>query len=141
MLLCSVEAFFFGFISYSPTWTYPYEAALNDSGFLTPIYSWILSALTIAFASAAGALMLLRRNTRLATVLTVFVLFSGVLSSVVFTFTIYYAFIWSWTGVSLFAPTIVLSSLALVSAIYALKKEPSVHDSALNRKFFDAADN
>ena len=124
MVLCSIEAAFFGFMSYSPSWTYPYETALNDRGFLTPIYSWILSACTFVFAIGAGILSLLRRYTRLAIALTVLVLFSGLLLSIIFTSTIYYALVWAWLGGPLFEiPTIVLSSLALVLAIYSLRQK------------------
>jgi hypothetical protein len=128
MVLCSIEAVFFGFMSYSPSWTYPYETALNDHGYLTPIYSWILSTCIFVFAIAAGIMLLLRRYTRSAIALTVLVLFSGLSLSMIFTSTIYYALVWAWLGGPLFEiPTIVLSSLALALAIQSLRQKNQEH--------------
>ena len=122
MVLCSIQAAFFAFMSYSPTWTYPYETALQDPGFLTPIYSWILSACTIILALGAGILLLLRRFTGLAITLTELTLLSSILLSAVFISTIYYNLIWSWFGGPLFEyPTILLSSITLILAIYSRK--------------------
>ncbi len=131
MVLCSIEAVFFGFMSYSPSWTYSYQIALNDRGFLAAIYSWVLSACTFVFSIGAGILLLLRRCTRLAIALTLLVLFSGLLLSMTFTSTIYYRLVWAWLGGPLFEiPTIVLSSSALVLAIYSLRQKHQENLSA-----------
>jgi hypothetical protein len=113
MILCSIEAVFFGFMSFSP---YPYETALNDGGFLTPIYSWTLSICASVFAFAAGVLLFFKKNTHLSIALMVLVLLSGLSLSVIFTFTIY-ALVWGYFGGLLFeSPIIALSAVALVLA-------------------------
>lgn len=118
MIFCSVEAVFFGLISYSPY----YRTALDDIGFLTPIYSWTLSICSAFFAMAAGITLLFKKHTPLSIGFISITLISGLLLAILFPFTIYILVLAPLWGLLFELPTIIFSAVALALALLGQRK-------------------